>query len=393
MNLSIGDIVTLDIGKVAHGGHFISRHNNQVVFVRHGITGEIAKVKITSINSKIAFGDAIEILKSSNYRVKPPCKYSKPGGCGGCDFQHISSMFQESLKKTIIEDQFKRITKINVNVKIISAKPFTGLHWRSRINLAISDNGKAGLYLYKSNDIIEIDKCLIAVEEINKSSVFDKYWSDKKKLNIAVSSEKKLNINQSGNNILGSGELKEIVDDNVYIVSAKNFWQSHINAPHILINQVIKYANIKIGDIICDLYGGVGLFSSPMQKLIGEKGEVHLIEKNFDCIKDARKIFQNKKNIIIHHGKVEQKLKKIKYADVIVLDPPRNGASKQVISEIIKKKPRSIIYVSCDPASLARDTKIILEKNYILKDFIGLDLFPMTHHIECVALFTKINLI
>ena len=99
MNLNIGDIVTLNIGKIAHGGHFISRHNNQVVFVRHGISGEIAKVKITSINSKLAFGDAVEILKISKDRVKPPCKYSKPGGCGGCDFQHISPKIQKKLKK------------------------------------------------------------------------------------------------------------------------------------------------------------------------------------------------------------------------------------------------------------------------------------------------------
>ena len=102
MNLNIGDIVTLNIGKIAHGGHFISRHNNQVVFVRHGISGEIAKVKITSINSKLAFGDAVEILKISKDRVKPPCKYSKPGGCGGCDFQHISPKIQKKLKTTFI---------------------------------------------------------------------------------------------------------------------------------------------------------------------------------------------------------------------------------------------------------------------------------------------------
>ena len=164
---AVGDIVTLDIGVIAHGGHFIARHNNQVVFVRHAITGEIANVKITSINSKLAFGDAIEILKSSKDRVKPPCKYSKPGGCGGCDFQHISAEIQQSLKKIIIQDQFKRIAKIDINPDVISVEPFTGLHWRSRLDLAISNNGKTGLYSHKSDVVIEIDECLIAVEKIN----------------------------------------------------------------------------------------------------------------------------------------------------------------------------------------------------------------------------------
>ncbi len=100
-------------------------------------------------------------------------------------------------------------------------------------------------------------------------------------------------------------------------------------------------------------------------------------------------MFQNNQNIIIYHGKVEQKIGKIKNIDVIILDPPRKGAGKQVISQIIDKKPRSIIYVSCDPTSLARDAKILIENNYKLNSLVGLDLFPMTHHVECIALFTK----
>ena len=100
-----------------------------------------------------------------------------------------------------------------------------------------------------------------------------------------------------------------------------------------------------------------------------------------------KKCFKVKKNIIIHHGKVEQKLGRVKNIDIVILDPPRNGVSKQVINQIIEKKPKSIVYVSCDPASLARDTRILLDNNYILNSIIGLDLFPMTHHIECVASF------
>ena len=389
LNLNIGDIVTLNIGKIVHGGHFIARHNNQVVFVRHGISGEIANVKITSINSKLAFGDAIEILKTSKDRVKSPCKYSKPGGCGGCDFQHISPEIQKNLKKIIIQDQFNRIAKIDINPEVISTEPLTGLNWRSRLDLAISNNGKTGLYSHRSNEIIEIDECLIAVEQINKSKVFSKYWNTSGRLSISVSSENELNVNQAGKNILGSDELKEVVDDNTYTISPKSFWQSHKNAPRLLLQQVRKYAKIKLGDRICDLYGGAGLFTAPMAKLTGEAGEVHLIERDNDCIKDAKKMFKTKKNIIIHHGKVEQKLGKIKNIDIIILDPPRNGAGKQVIHQIIDKKPKSIVYVSCDPTSLARDTKILIDNNYTLSNVLGLDLFPMTHHIECIASFIK----
>ena len=128
MSLNIGDTVTLDIGNIANGGHFVSRHNNQIVFVRHGITGEIANVKITAINSKFAFGDAIEILKSSKDRVKAPCQYSHPEGCGGCDFQHIVLSTQSDLKKKVIKEQFEQIAKIEIDPEIITAEPANGLN-------------------------------------------------------------------------------------------------------------------------------------------------------------------------------------------------------------------------------------------------------------------------
>ena len=104
LSLDIGDIVTLHIESIANGGHFIARHDNQIVFVRHTISGEKANVKITAINSKFAFGDAIEILKSSKDRVEAPCQYSHPEGCGGCDFQHIKPQAQLDLKRAVIED-------------------------------------------------------------------------------------------------------------------------------------------------------------------------------------------------------------------------------------------------------------------------------------------------
>ena len=158
LDLNIGDIVTLDIGVIAHGGHFVAKHKNQVIFVRHAITGEIANVKITSIQSKLAFGDAIEIMQPSVDRVHAPCQYSKPGGCGGCDFQHISFKAQSDLKKIIIKDQFMRIANIDIDPNVISTEPHSGLNWRSRLDFAVSENGKIGFYSHKSKNIISIKR-------------------------------------------------------------------------------------------------------------------------------------------------------------------------------------------------------------------------------------------
>ena len=390
MSLDIGDIVTLNIESIANGGHFIARHDNQIVFVRHTISGEKANVKITAINSKFAFGDAVEILKSSKDRVEAPCKYSHAEGCGGCDFQHIKPQAQLDLKRAVIEDQFKRIAKIEVRPELIFTEPSNGLNWRSRLNLSVSENKNLGLRAFRSNKIIEVDECLIALKEINDSEIFTKKWDHEDNLKISYSSESDINISQFGKKVSGSNNLREVVNDNKYEISPQSFWQSHKNAPRLLLEQVIKFANIKKGQKICDLYGGVGLFTLPISKLIGENGEVHLIEVDKTCIEDANKMFKDIQNIFIHHGKVEQKLGSVKKIDTIILDPPKNGISKQVINQMIEKKPKSIVYVSCNPSTLARDSKILLDNNYELSNIVGLDLFPMTHHIECVASFKKI---
>tara|TARA_B100001059_G_scaffold234012_1_gene275421 strand:+ start:286 stop:1458 length:1173 start_codon:yes stop_codon:yes gene_type:complete len=390
VSLVIGEILTLDIGNIANGGHFVARHDNQIIFVRHAISGETAKVKVTAINSRFAFGDAVEILKPSKDRISPPCKYSHPEGCGGCDFQHINYNVQSDLKKEVLKDQFKRITKIDILPEIITANPSNGLHWRSRLNLAISENKKVGLRAHKSNNVIEIDECLIALKEINKSDIFIANWDSKENLNISCSSTNQINISQFNKSIIGPDKLTENVDKNEYTISPKSFWQSHINAPSLLLQQVIKDADIQQDQIVCDLYGGVGLFTLPISKLIGKNGQIHLIEMNDTCIEDANIMFEHIDNIYIHHGTVEQKLGSVKKIDTIILDPPRNGVSKQVINQIIEKKPNTIIYVSCNPSTLARDSKILLDNKYSLSNIVGFDLFPMTHHIESVAAFKKI---
>ena len=390
MSFAIGEILTLDIGNIANGGHFVARHDNQIIFVRHAISGETAKVKVTAINSRFAFGDAVEILKPSKDRVPPPCQYSHPEGCGGCDFQHINYDVQSDLKKEVLKDQFKRITKIDISPEIITANPSDGLHWRSRLNLAISENKKVGLRAHKSNSIIEINECLIALKEINKSDIFSANWDSEENLKISCSNTNQINISQFNKSIIGPEKLTENVDNNEYTISPKSFWQSHINAPGLLLQQVMKEANIQQDEIVCDLYGGVGLFTLPVSKLIGKNGQVHLIEMNDTCIEDANNMFEHIENIYIHHGTVEQKLGSVKKIDTIILDPPRNGVSKQVMNQMIEKKPHTIIYVSCNPSTLARDSKVLLDNKYSLNNIVGLDLFPMTHHIESVAAFRKI---
>lgn len=392
--LKIGEVIQVEIGPVAHGGHFVARHNNQVIFVRHGITGEIAKIKITAVNSKIAHADVIEVITQAPTRVVPPCSYA--GKCGGCDFQHVQVDQQREFKRNIILEQFLRIGKIDLlqmgfDLKVEVVEPVDGLHWRTRMEFAVSNGGRIGFYGARSNDVVEINDCLIADSRMNVAELANRTWKSDARVEVAVSSSSEVSVVRSGRSISGPTQLIEQVGGNSLKISPSAFWQSHKLAPTTLVKSVISKLEIKKSDHICDLYSGVGLFASAILNEISDQGFVTMIESDKTAVSDARKIFANKLNVKILQGLVAQQLSIVKRADLIVLDPPRTGAGEVVVKQMIKFKPRKIIYVACDPAALARDSKTLLDLGYKLDHISGYDLFPMTQHIECVAGFSPAN--
>jgi tRNA/tmRNA/rRNA uracil-C5-methylase (TrmA/RlmC/RlmD family) len=152
---------------------------------------------------------------------------------------------------------------------------------------------------------------------------------------------------------------------------------------------VSSYAKLQAGDRVLDLYGGVGLFTSQFLEAVGDTGSVDIVEGSKSATADALRNFASFTNVKVHTGDVAKLLPRFSKADVIVLDPPREGAGREVVAAMVALKPRSIIYVACDPAALARDTTYLSALGYEISNIRAFDLFPMTHHIETVALFTK----
>ena len=389
--LKVGQIVEVEIGAIAHGGHFVARHNGQVIFVRHAITGENCKIKITAVNSKIAHADVIEVLTPSADRFAPPCKYA--GICGGCDFQHISIAAQLKFKRDIILEQFLRIGKIDLiadgfDFQVQQLAPTDGLHWRTRMDFAVSPSGKIGFYGARSNQVVEIDDCVIADERMKVSELVGRSWKSDARVEVAVSSTSEISVMRSGRSISGPTQLTEQVGGNSFRISPVAFWQSHRNAPTTLVKAAIAQLGIKAGDWVCDLYSGVGLFGAEILQQVGKQGVVNLIESDKTAVADARKIFAKHENVNIYAGLVDQQLSQVKRADLILLDPPRTGAGESVIKQMVKLRPRKIVYVACDPAALARDAKYLQESGYKLDHIEAFDLFPMTQHMECLAGFS-----
>jgi len=392
--LKTGDLVQVTIEKVAHGGHFIARHDGAVIFVRHAIPGEKCTIQITSTGSSFNRADVVSVDTPSEFRVTPPCSFAHRNGCGGCDFQHILVDHQRSLKSNVIAEQFLRIAKIDLQIEVEEVGQST--HWRTRAIATTDRNGKLGFYRSRSHSIAPVTDCIICVEGMNFSEIAGRVLKGDVRVEISTSStgeraialaptrgEEKARLTE------GPAVLHENVLDQTLEVSQESFWQSHKNAPEVLTKVVLDFAQIKIGEHVLDLYGGVGLFSAAILSAVGPTGHVDLIEGSKVATADAARNFASHSNITIATGDVAKLLPRITAADVVILDPPRDGAGKEAVAHIARLAPRAIVYVACDPAALARDTAYLADHSYSLVKVRAFDLFPMTHHIECVALYTR----
>ena len=382
--MNIGDRVQVDIGSIAHGGHCVARHDGEVIFVRHAVPGEKVIVEITEKNSKIYRGNAIEIVEKSPHRREPVCQYAHSNGCGGCDFQHIAIDYQRELKKQIVNEQFYRIAKKDISCTMIDTAPHDGLHWRTRMEFTVSENRKLALYKSRSHDLVEISECAIADQRMNISEINNRTLPSGSKIDVAVSRSGKQYV------AIENRENFDLVDEGIDMamtVSPRTFWQSHVNAPRALTQAVLEDSSITSGDHVFDLYGGAGLFTSVIAPIVGPTGRVTLIELDKNAITDARRNFAQLQQVEVIENSVERALKKFVRADVVVLDPPRKGAGRDVVVAMTQLSPRTISYVSCDPASLARDSVYLEECGYQLAGVRAFDLFPMTQHVECVARF------
>jgi len=392
--LKTGDLVQVTIEKVAHGGHFIARHDGAVIFVRHAIPGENCTIQITSTGLSFNRADVVSVDARSEFRVEAPCSFANRNGCGGCDFQHISVEHQRTLKSDVIAEQFSRIAKMEMRVEVEEVGEST--HWRTRAIATTDRNGKLGFYKSRSHSIAPVTDCIICVEGMNFSEIASRDLKGDVRVEISASNTGERSIalaptrgEEKARLTEGPAVLHENVLGKSLEVSQESFWQSHKKAPEVLTQAVLDFAQLKTGEHVLDLYGGVGLFSAAIVEAVGPTGHVDLIEVSKVATADAARNFAAFSNITIATGDVAKLLPRITAADVVVLDPPRDGAGKEAVAHIARLAPRAIVYVACDPAALARDTTYLADHRYSLVKVRAFDLFPMTHHIECVALYAR----
>jgi tRNA/tmRNA/rRNA uracil-C5-methylase (TrmA/RlmC/RlmD family) len=392
----VGERYDVRPDRVAHGGFVVARHEGVVVFVRHALPGERVVVEVTEGQEGDRFlrADAVEVLEPSPHRVTPPCPFARPGLCGGCDFQHVSLPFQRELKAAVVGEQLRRLAGLEVDVTVEPVPGDAGgLGWRTRVQWAIAPEGTPGLRKHRSHDVVAVDVCRIAHPGL--PSVTDSDWPDATSVEaLASSTGERLRLVSTGDGATfadGPPVLHEQARGRDWQVTGSGFWQVHPGAAETLVAAVLDGLDPQPGERAADLYAGVGLFSAALAERVGTSGRVVAIESDAVAVEDAAVNLADLPQVEPVADRVDRALRRgaVGPVDVVVLDPPRTGAKREVVSAIAARGPRSVAYVACDPAALARDVAIFAEHGYTLRSLRAFDLFPMTQHVECVAVLAR----
>ena len=416
----LGRRLPVTVGPVAHGGHCVARYEGRVIFVRHALPGEQVIVQVTEDRSEsYCRADAIEITVASPDRVAPPCRYAHPGGCGGCDFQHVSPAAQRRMKSAVIEEQFERLAKLHVQIEVEQLAP-AELGWRRRVRYAATADGRLGLRLHRSHEVLPIEQCLIAADPVARPpQPSDESGRDVAEVELAVDDDGRIATvafreqkprerapaRRTGRNraaprqtqrselLSGPSQLTFRAGGRQFEVGAGGFWQTHPAAAETFLAAALGETAPRPGERVLDLYAGAGLFTAAFATAVTEAGQVLGLEGDRDAAADAARNLADLPWSGVTHAAVTattvraaaQQIGGVDVVDLVILDPPRTGAGRAVMQAILELEPRAVCYVACDPAALARDVATAQDAGWQLSAIRAFDAFPMTHHVECVA--------
>lgn len=443
--------VTMRIERYADQGRCVAHLDGRVVFVRFALPGELVEVRMDEpMRAKASFwtGEVVRVIEASPDRVEPAWKLAGPladgGGVGGADLIHVSLPGQLRWKASVIANQFQRLAHMDIAaddvevVRIDGDEALNGLHWRTRIDMVADDLGRTSMRKRESHERIAIDTMPLATRAVlavaNSLDLWNRKFEPNAQIRLAVPEPRVDDVQLCsdadlleaiGNNyaLLVNGELvsgsallreqvrvKDPLQANglrtyTYEVDANGFWQIHRLAPEHLVDYVLSCVRTALDGrvknvVLWDLYSGSGLFTLPLATMFGADVRVLSVEGSPVAVRQAHRnigrLGLSKKRVEALQGDVAKTLAHsvdgaLAHPDVVVLDPPRAGAKAQVCKQIAAFGARHVVYVACDPTSLARDTGTLLGLGYRLVSLRAFDIYANTHHTESVAEFAKID--
>lgn len=451
--VKVGDVVDIELENLAHGGDVVGRIDSFTIFISKGVPKEKARVKITQVKKNYARGEVIEVIEESEDRINPICPFAKD--CGGCQIQHIDYQAQLEHKKKIVRDNLERIgnlEQIKVNPVKGMENPF---FYRNKAQFPLGTNQDnqviSGFYAPGSHEIIEINNCSIQHPLINRIaartmelieeyelSIYDEKLHKgllrhlviragvctNQAMLIIVTKDNKFpearrlarrlmeeipelvsvqhNLNPAKTNIVlgkvtktlaGEDHIFDYIGEVKYKISPLSFFQVNTLQAKVLYDQVVEYAALTGKEKVIDAYCGLGSITLYVANQAQEVYGIEVIEEAIEAAKENAQL-NGITNANFKVGKVREVLPRLKkefIPEVIIVDPPRKGCHQDVLKSFVEMEPKRIVYVSCNPSSLARDLKYLASQGYKTVEVQPVDMFPQTYHIENVALIKKVD--
>jgi len=394
---------------MAHGGDALARHEGKVIFIPYVLPGEEVVVELTEERASYSRARLVEVLTPSPDRVEPRCLHY--GTCGGCQWQHIAYERQSALREEVLRSQLKRIAHLpSVLVRPTLAAPDPWCY-RNHVQLHLEKQGKLGFMGTDGRSVIPITECHIMHALLWDTFVgleIDFPELERVSLRAGIATGEQLVVLESvgaqapaievdvpiscvlllGDDTpvtyVGNSYVTERIGSRSLRVSATSFFQANTSQTERLVRTVEEYLDPQGRECLLDLYCGVGTLGLA---LAGRVSEVIGIDSNEAAIADAKFNAEGMTNVTFLEGSAEQVLPSIEQPiDLVILDPPRQGASKECLAALTTLSVPRIIYVSCDPATLARDVGSLGQSGYQLVEVQPVDMFPQTYHVETVAL-------
>lgn len=391
----VGAVVEVSVTAAANGGHCVGRlDSGQVVFVRHALPGERVRARIVSIGKGGRFfnADAVEVLTSSPHRITPACAWA--GQCGGCDFQHADATLRQQMTMEVIAGLLVRLGGVDqihatATAQALNWVPLsqdvTGRGSRTRVRYVVNDEGVLSMRAHHSHDLVPVGTCPLGQPAADTAA--HDYRGQ-------PGTEVEFVVDDDGDVItvvdaMADELVTRRVNGRIWRLQPTGFWQVHPAAAQTLADLVREAVQAQPGEHALDLYSGAGLFAVGLAAGVTDLGRVDAVEASEDSVNDGATALADLEHVTFHHADVRRWLREQRGArvDIVVADPPRAGMGAEVIANIARMRPRVLAYVSCDPATFARDARAAAEHGYHLVSIAVIDMFPMTGHAEVLGVF------
>ena len=388
--------LTLTVGAPANGGSCVARHEGRVVFVRYALPGERVRVRVTENRGAYWHAEAIEVLEPAAQRIPSLCPIAGVGGAGCCDLAFVDPAALRELKGQVVANQLARLGDYqwHGDAEVLSSAGPTG--WRTRVRLAVDADGRAGFHRYHSDELITDLQCgqLTAgmLDEVGEAR-----WVPGGQLLVVVDDDARRHVVQTTKRdgrtrveaVEGDRQAMQRVGGRAWRIPVTAFWQAHRDAARVYSDLIGEWTQPAAGMVAWDLYGGAGVFSAVLGEAVGQSGRVLSVDTSRAASQAARAALVDLPQVKVVTDSVRRVLAgQRRGADMAVLDPPRSGAGREVIDLLAAAEVPRIVHIGCEAASFARDIGLYRKHGYAVDQLTVFDAFPLTHHVECVALLT-----